>query len=92
MKTNVGHSLRSAWWRNFHPLVRVGWYVVSSGSPRPRSQTALGVGMIATGVIMRRSQNRRNKPIYTHTVSPGETTRIRVYRGTSPPSEVIVRT
>jgi hypothetical protein len=41
---------------------------------------------------MRRSQKSRNRHIYTHIVNPGETTLIRVFRGTSPPSEVVVRT
>ena len=92
MKVNVGHSLRLAWWRRFHPLVRVGWYVASAGSTRAPVQTAVGVSMMAAGLMLRRSQKSRNKPVYTHTVSPGETTRIRVYRGTSAPSELILRT
>jgi hypothetical protein len=92
VKVNVGHSLRLAWWRKFHPLVRVGWYVASAGSTRPSGQTAVGVGMMAAGLMIRRSQKSRNRLIYKQTVSPGETTRIRVYRGTSAPSEVTVRT
>jgi hypothetical protein len=89
---NVGHSLRHAWWKRFSPLVRIGWYVATAGDTRPTAQTAFGVGLIATGLVVRRSQNSRNKPIYTQKVGPGETTRIRVYQGSAPPSEVIVRT
>lgn len=92
MTINVGHSLRTAWWRRFHPFVRIGWYVASAGSSRPAAQTYIGVGMMAAGIALRRSHNERNRLIYTQIVNPGHATRIRVYRGTSPPSEVVVRT
>lgn len=92
MTINVGHSLRTAWWRRFSPLVRIGWYVTTTGSNKSTSQTLVGVGLMATGIAMRRSQKSRNKPIYKQKVNPGETTRILVYRGSSAPSEVIVRT
>ena len=91
MTINVGSSLRRTWWRRFSPLVRIGWYMATAGTSRPTAQTALGVGLMATGIAMRRSQKSRKRPIYTHIVNPGETTLIRVYRGTSPPSEVVVR-
>jgi hypothetical protein len=92
VKTDVAYSLRRAWWRRFPPLVRFGWYVATAGNARPAARTAVGIGMMAGGILLRRSQRSRNKRIYVHTVNPGEATRIRVYRGTSPPSEVIVRT
>jgi hypothetical protein len=86
------YTLRRAWWRKFHPLVRAGWYVATTGSNRPASQTVLGFAIIAVGVTLQRTKKTRTKLIYTDTVRPGEVTRIRVYRGTSPPSEVTVRT
>lgn len=73
-------------------MVRIGWYAATRGETRPVAQTAIGIGMMAAGIILRRSQKARNKPIYVHTINPGETTRIRVYRGRSAPNEVIVRT
>jgi len=92
VNVHVSYALRRSWWRRFHPLVRAGWYAATMGQTRPTSQTALGIGMMAAGILLRRSQKARKTPIYVHTVSPGETTRIRVYRGTSAPSEVTVRT
>ena len=92
MTDRATHALRSAWWRRFHPLVRVGWYTATMGSTRPTSQTALGVGMIVAGVLLRRSQKAHSRPIYVHKLSPGESARIRVYRGSGAPSEVTVRT
>jgi hypothetical protein len=86
------YTLRRAWWRKFHPLVRAGWYVATTGSNRPASQTVLGFAIIAVGVALRQTQKTRTTLIYTDTVLPGEVTRIRVYRGTSAPSEVTVRT
>ena len=92
MSVHVAYQLRRMWWKRFHPLVRIGWYAATAGTTRPASQTAVGVGMMAAGILLRRSHKARRSPIYVHKVSPGETTRIRVYRGASPPSEVIVRT
>jgi hypothetical protein len=92
VKVAVAHSIRNAWWRRFHPLVRVGFYVATAGRETPPVQTALGLGMVATGIALRRSQKSRNRLIYRDKVSPGKTMRIRVYRGTAPPSEVTVRT
>lgn len=92
MNHRTAYTLRRAWWRRFHPIVRIGWYAATRGETRPAAQTAIGIGMMAAGIMLRRSQKSRNRPIYVHTVNPGETTRIRVYRGTSPPNEVIVRT
>jgi hypothetical protein len=90
--TRARYTVRHAWWRRFHPLVRLGWSVATSGSNRPAAQTALGMSMIAVGVALRQTQKARTKLIYTDNVLPGEATRIRVYRGTSAPSEVTVRT
>lgn len=92
MRVDIAHSLRGVWWRQFHPLVRVGWFITTQGSSGPAAQRAAGIAMMTAGIALRRSQKHRKRPIYTHTVSPGETTRIRVFRGSSPPSEVIVRT
>ncbi len=92
MSVPVSYTLRRMWWRRFHPLVRIGWYAATAGATRPASQTAVGVGLMAAGMLLRRSQKSRRSPVYVHNVSPGEATRIRVYRGTSPPNEVIVRT
>ncbi len=92
MTNQAKHTLRNAWWRRFHPLVRAGWWVATTGSNRPASQTVLGFAFIAVGIVLRRSQKTRTALIYTDTVLPGEVTRIRVYRGTSAPSEVTVRT
>jgi hypothetical protein len=92
VNNHLSYTLRRSWWRRFHPLVRVGWHTATMGTSRPTTQTALGIGMMAAGIILRRSQRARMKPIYVDTVHPGETTRIRVYRGTSAPSEVTVRT
>lgn len=73
-------------------MVRLGWYAATTGRTRPATQTAIGIGMMAAGILLQRSQRSKSKPIYVHSVSPGETTRIRVYRGTSAPNEVMVRT
>ena len=86
------YALRRAWWKRFHPMVRIGWYAATTGKSRPAAQTAIGIGMIAAGVLLQRSHKARRRPVYVQTVSPGETTRIRVYRGNSAPSEVVVRT
>jgi hypothetical protein len=72
--------------------VRIGWYVASAGSSRPTAQTAFGFGLMATGVVLRRSQKSRNMLIYSQKVNPGDSMLIRVYQGSAPPSEVIVRT
>ena len=92
MTTEAKYTLRRAWWGRFHPLVRLGWRVATTGSNRPASQTVLGFAIIAVGVALRRTQKNRTTLIYTDTVLPGEVARIRVYRGTSAPSEVTVRT
>ena len=92
MTDRAKSTLRHAWWRRFHPLVRAGWFVATAGSNRPASQTVLGFAMITVGVVLRQTQKTRTKLIYTDTVLPGEVTRIRVYRATSAPSEVTVRT
>lgn len=92
MNVHFAYALRRAWWKRFHPLVRIGWYAATAGKTRPASQTAVGIGMVVAGILLRRSNKASNDPIYVHTVNPGETTRIRVYRGTSAPSEVTVRT
>ena len=92
MTAQAKYTLRHAWWRRFHPLVRAGWFVATTGSNRPASQTVLGFAIIAVGVALRQTQKTRTTLIYKDTVLPGEVTRIRVYRGTSAPSEVTVRT
>ena len=92
MRSQLRYGASRAVWRRFHPIVRIGWYVATTGDKRPAAQTAIGAGMIVFGLAARRSQKSSNTPIYVHTVSPGQTTRIRVYRGTSAPSEVTLRT
>jgi len=54
------------------------------------TQTAIGLGLMGAGMLLRR--NSAQKPIYTHVVDPGQTVRIRVYRGEGAMSEAIVRT
>lgn len=80
--------MRRVWWRQFHPLVRVGWIAATAGNRRTVTQTAIGIGLMGAGVYVRRSGKRT--PIYTHTIGQGETVRIRVYRGDAA-SEAIVR-
>ena len=92
MTTEAKYTLRRAWWGRFHPFVRLGWRVATAGSKRPASQTVLGFAIIAVGMALRQSQKTRTTLIYTDTVLPGEITRIRVFQGTSAPSEVTVRT
>ena len=92
MTTDAKYTLRRAWWRRFHPLVRLGWRVATAGSNRPASQTVLGFAIIAIGMVLRHTRKTRTELIYTDTVLPGEVTRIRVYRGASAPSELTVRT
>ncbi len=81
--------VRRWWWKRFHPLVRIGWTAATAGRRRPVSQTAIGLGLMGAGVMLRRSKS--NAPIYTHVVDPGQTVRIRVYRGDNVASEAIVR-
>jgi len=80
---------RRWWWKRFHPLVRIGWITATAGRRRPVTQTAIGVGLMTAGVLLRRT--KKNEPVYTHVVDPGQTVRIRVYRGDSVASEAIVR-
>ena len=82
--------MRRWWWRRFHPFVRIGWIAATAGKRRPMTQTAIGLGLMGAGMFLRRSSAQ--KPIYTHVVDPGQTVRIRVYRGESAMSEAIVRT
>ncbi len=82
--------LRRLWWRRFHLLVRVGWMTATSGKKRTVTQTAIGLGMMSAGFYLRRS--RKTSPVYTHTLDPGKTVRIRVYRGDAAASQAIVKT
>ena len=91
MSQRAQYTVRRMWWRQFHPLVRVGWYVATTGKNRPAVQTAVGVGMVGAGLILRGSRKKANKPIYKYVSSPGDTTRIRVFRGSSLPSETVIR-
>ena len=88
--SDVAYLIRHRWWRRFHPLVRIGWIAMTAGKRRPVTQTAIGLGLMGAGVMLRRTRN--NEPIYTHLVGPGKTVRIRVYRGENAASEAIVRT
>jgi len=71
-------------------LVRIGWATATSGKTRPATQTAIGVGLIGAGLILRRTH--RSVPIYTHIADKGETVRIRVHQGRDAVSEAIVHT
>jgi len=83
-------AIRQWWWNRFHPLVRVGWTTATAGRTRPATQTAIGIGLIGAGLLLRRS--RRTAPIYTHVADQGETVRIRVLQGRDAVSEAIVHT
>ena len=83
-------AIRQWWWSRFHPLVRVGWAAATAGRTRPATQTAIGIGLMGAGLLLRRS--RRTSPIYTHTARQGETVRIRVLQGRDAVSEAIVHT
>ena len=87
--TRIVFLVRRWWWKRFHPLVRVGWMTATAGRRRPPAQTAIGLGLMGAGVVLRRT--RSNEPIYTHVVDPGQMVHIRVYRGGSVASEAIVR-
>ncbi len=88
--THLFFLIRRRWWKRVHPLVRIGWITATAGKRRPVTQTAIGIGLMGAGVMLRHT--RRNEPIYTHTIDPGQTVRIRVYRGTNVASEAVVRT
>jgi hypothetical protein len=73
-----GSRLSRWWWRGSHPLVRVGWAVLTKrgvGDPR------IGAGLIAVGYLLRRRSKRSRVLLYRATMSPGESMRIRVSRG-----------
>jgi len=82
--------LRSWAWKRFHPLVRIGWITATAGRTRPATQTAIGLGLMGAGLLLRRSH--RSQPIYTHVSEPGETVRIRVFQGAHAVGEAEVRT
>lgn len=71
--------VRRWWWRRFHPLTRIGWRVATIGRTRPASQTIIGVGLIAAGLML--GQRRTRTVLYKGTIEPGSGTRIRVYQG-----------
>ena len=92
MRVRARCTARRMLWSRFHPLVRVGWHVATAGKTRPTVQTAAGIGMVCAGFLLGSSRKAKNKPIYSFVASPGDTTRIRVFRGTSAPSETLIRT
>jgi len=86
--TFTAFLVRRYWWRRFHPLARIGWITATAGRRRPVTQTAIGLGLMGAGVMLRR--NRSVTPIYTHVVDAGQTVRIDVYRGDNAASRAIV--
>lgn len=73
------YMVRSWWWKRFHPVTRAGWITATAGRSRSTSQTILGIGLVAAGFILRKSQ--RTTAVYRGTIEPGSGTMIRVYRG-----------
>ncbi len=82
MSVPAGYIARRWWRRRFHLITRIGWSVATMGRTRPVSQSIVGFGLIAVGVIARRKG--RKELIYKGTVAPGSGTHIRVYRGNAP--------
>lgn len=79
MRYPVGFLARRWWWAKWHPAVRLGWIVTRgnrSGSP---TQTAMGLGLIALGVILR---SRRSLHLYSTTIDAGRTVAVRNVSGT----------
>ena len=87
--SRIQYALKRRWWKRFHPLVRVGWITATAGKRRPTTQTAIGVSLMAAGIILRRISSV--KPIYTHVLDPDQTVRIRVFQGDNAMSEATVR-
>ncbi len=75
LQTGIG-----GWWfRRLPSLSRIGWNLATFGASRPTAQTAVGIGLIGAGIVLKRT-NRR-KVLYRGYIEPGSGTHIRVYRG-----------
>ncbi len=91
MNAKISYAVRRAILKRFHPLVRYGLMAASGGKDKPRSQTALGLGMMAAGLLLQSSHKKKTKPLYVYTTEPGKTTCVRVYKGRTIVDEVKVQ-
>lgn len=82
MSVPARYAARRWWRRRFHLITRVGWNVATMGRERPASQSIIGIGLMAVGLIAQRK--RRRRLLYKGTIEPGSGTHIRVYRGSRP--------
>ncbi len=74
MRYPVGFLVRRWGWAKWHPAVRIGWMVTRHNRSGSTAQTALGVGMIGVGLVLR---SRRSLHLYSTTVDAGRTVAIR---------------
>ena len=67
------------WFGHFHPLVRVGWRLITSEKIRSQNQVLIGLGVSALGLALRRKRDR--EVLYRGVIPKGGSTRIRVTEG-----------
>lgn len=73
----AGYAVRRWWWAKWHPFVRAGWIVTRTNPAGSNTQSYLGLGLIAAGLILR---SRKPLRLYSANVPAGQEVRIRVVR------------
>lgn len=62
MRYPVRFLVRRWWWAKWHPAVRVGWIVTRNNGSGSQTQTIIGLGLIAAGLVLR---SKRRQHLYT---------------------------
>lgn len=65
--------VRRWWWSKWHPAVRIGWIVTRDNKAGSPTRTLVGVGLIATGLVLR---SRRRHRLYSTVIDPARSVAI----------------